>query len=153
MTWQRPGLTAPSTSFGLVLTSSCQPSMSASAHQVCVRSNSKWCVPPATCLACAHAVGCGWAGRADSIVRDAERVRQALVPGDSCGGKMAILGQSFGGFCCLSYLSFAPEGARTSKFRFLPVVGRREGVRVQPFPVLVRLCQILRSQPACSYSL
>jgi len=48
--------------------------------------------------------------RADSIVKDAERVRRALVPADSCGGKMAILGQSFGGFCCLTYLSQAPEG-------------------------------------------
>lgn len=61
-------------------------------------------------LACSTLTGYAWAGRADSIVKDAERVRRALVPADSCGGKMAILGQSFGGFCCLTYLSQAPEG-------------------------------------------
>jgi hypothetical protein len=45
--------------------------------------------------------------RADSIVRDAELVRKVLVP---LKGRWSILGQSFGGFCCLSYLSLAPEG-------------------------------------------
>lgn len=43
--------------------------------------------------------------RADSIVRDAELMRLAL---DSPA--WTVLGQSFGGFCTLSYLSFAPEG-------------------------------------------
>jgi pimeloyl-ACP methyl ester carboxylesterase len=42
--------------------------------------------------------------RADSIVRDAEHIRKAL------GIKQwAILGQSFGGFCSLTYLSLFPE--------------------------------------------
>jgi pimeloyl-ACP methyl ester carboxylesterase len=42
--------------------------------------------------------------RADSIVRDAEWIRTAL------GVKQwSILGQSFGGFCALTYLSLAPE--------------------------------------------
>ncbi|XAS69688.1 alpha/beta fold hydrolase [Micrococcaceae bacterium Sec5.7] len=45
--------------------------------------------------------------RADSIVADAELIRHALG-----SGPWTIYGQSFGGFCALSYLSFAPEGLR-----------------------------------------
>lgn len=44
--------------------------------------------------------------RADSIVRDAELVRHALFGGRT----WTAMGQSFGGFCCLSYLSLAPGG-------------------------------------------
>jgi len=44
--------------------------------------------------------------RADSIVRDADRVRAAIY-GDATDWH--IFGQSFGGFCSLSYLSFLPE--------------------------------------------
>jgi pimeloyl-ACP methyl ester carboxylesterase len=44
--------------------------------------------------------------RADSIVRDAEHVRLALLGADR---RWSVLGQSFGGFCALTYLSFAPE--------------------------------------------
>lgn len=44
--------------------------------------------------------------RADNIIRDAEHIRQALI-GE---GKWSILGQSFGGFCVLRYLSAAPQG-------------------------------------------
>ncbi|MEU9101961.1 alpha/beta fold hydrolase [Streptomyces sp. NPDC048361] len=47
--------------------------------------------------------------RADSIVRDAELIRRRLL-GDQ--GRWTLLGQSFGGFCTLTYLSFAPEGLR-----------------------------------------
>ena len=46
--------------------------------------------------------------RADSIVRDAELIRRRLL-GDE---PWTLLGQSFGGFCTVSYLSFAPEGIR-----------------------------------------
>ncbi|GAA2112311.1 alpha/beta fold hydrolase [Actinomadura alba] len=46
--------------------------------------------------------------RADSIVRDAEVIRRALI-GDE---PWSVLGQSFGGFCTVTYLSFAPEGVR-----------------------------------------
>jgi pimeloyl-ACP methyl ester carboxylesterase len=46
--------------------------------------------------------------RADSIVRDAEVVRRALI-GDR---PWSVLGQSFGGFCTVTYLSLAPEGLR-----------------------------------------
>ncbi|MEC8050140.1 MAG: alpha/beta fold hydrolase [Myxococcota bacterium] len=42
--------------------------------------------------------------RADSIVRDAEAIRVELGV-----EKWSILGQSFGGFCALTYLSFYPE--------------------------------------------
>lgn len=43
--------------------------------------------------------------RADSIVADAELMRAALV-----SDPWTVFGQSFGGFCTLSYLSFAPAG-------------------------------------------
>mmetsp|Transcript_14763 Transcript_14763/g.41571 ORF Transcript_14763/g.41571 Transcript_14763/m.41571 type:complete len:485 (-) Transcript_14763:100-1554(-) len=48
--------------------------------------------------------------RANSIVSDCEIVRQKLVPQSNQGGKWSLLGQSFGGFCCFTYLSFAPHG-------------------------------------------
>ncbi len=47
--------------------------------------------------------------RADSIVRDAELIRRQLI-GEQ--GRWSLLGQSFGGFCALTYLSTAPEGLR-----------------------------------------
>ena len=46
--------------------------------------------------------------RADSIVLDAELIRREL-----CGDEpWSVLGQSFGGFCAVTYLSFAPHGMR-----------------------------------------
>ena len=47
--------------------------------------------------------------RADSIVRDAEWIRREWL-GSSV--KWSVLGQSFGGFCVVRYLSAAPEGLR-----------------------------------------
>jgi len=44
--------------------------------------------------------------RADAIVRDCEAIR-AQVTG---GARWTVLGQSFGGFCTVNYLSTAPEG-------------------------------------------
>ena len=44
--------------------------------------------------------------RADSIVKDAESLRQSLI-GDR---PWSVLGQSFGGFCAVHYLSAAPAG-------------------------------------------
>jgi proline iminopeptidase len=44
--------------------------------------------------------------RADSIVADAEMFRRHLI---GPGGKWTVLGQSFGGFCALSYMSKAPD--------------------------------------------
>ncbi|MGA2829751.1 MAG: alpha/beta fold hydrolase [Streptosporangiaceae bacterium] len=46
--------------------------------------------------------------RADNIVRDAERIRHELTG----GAPWSVLGQSFGGFCTVTYLSMAPEGVR-----------------------------------------
>ena len=45
--------------------------------------------------------------RADSIVRDAERIRAELGV-----ERWSVLGQSFGGFTSMTYLSIAPEGLR-----------------------------------------
>ncbi|MFK0172742.1 alpha/beta fold hydrolase [Streptomyces sp. NPDC090306] len=44
--------------------------------------------------------------RGDSIVRDCEAVRREVTG----GAPWTALGQSFGGFCTVSYLSLAPEG-------------------------------------------
>ncbi|HEX8121109.1 MAG TPA: alpha/beta fold hydrolase [Solirubrobacteraceae bacterium] len=58
--------------------------------------------------------------RADSIVRDAEVVRERLG-----SGPWSILGQSYGGFCATTYLSSAPEGLREVFVTGgLPPVGR-----------------------------
>ncbi len=58
--------------------------------------------------------------RADSIVADAELLRHALGV-----DRWSILGQSFGGFCALAYLSQAPAGLREALFTGgLPPVGR-----------------------------
>jgi pimeloyl-ACP methyl ester carboxylesterase len=46
--------------------------------------------------------------RADSIVLDAELIRRELI-GDE---PWSVLGQSYGGFCTVTYLSFAPHGIR-----------------------------------------
>ena len=58
--------------------------------------------------------------RADAIVRDAEHIRRALGV-----ERWSVLGQSFGGFCVTTYLSFAPEGLREAFITGgLPVLGR-----------------------------
>jgi pimeloyl-ACP methyl ester carboxylesterase len=46
--------------------------------------------------------------RADSIVRDCELIRQELIGNE----RWSVLGQSFGGFSSITYLSIAPEGLR-----------------------------------------
>ncbi|MEV4338952.1 alpha/beta fold hydrolase [Streptomyces sp. NPDC049590] len=48
--------------------------------------------------------------RADSIVRDCEAIRPRLTG----GAPWTVLGQSYGGFCTVSYLSLAPEGVHTA---------------------------------------
>ncbi|KAF9477899.1 alpha/beta-hydrolase [Pholiota conissans] len=52
--------------------------------------------------------------RADSIVKDCEVIRKQLLghkesPEDR---KWTLMGQSFGGFCAITYLSFHPEGVK-----------------------------------------
>ncbi|KAF9075613.1 alpha/beta-hydrolase [Rhodocollybia butyracea] len=52
--------------------------------------------------------------RADSIVKDCESIRQILI-GDKpneTDRKWTIMGQSFGGFCAITYLSFHSEGLK-----------------------------------------
>ncbi|KAJ6499243.1 alpha/beta-hydrolase [Mycena sanguinolenta] len=52
--------------------------------------------------------------RADSIVKDCEEIRKALI-GDKPNPedrKWTLLGQSFGGFCIITYLSFFPSGLK-----------------------------------------
>ncbi|APE25606.1 MULTISPECIES: alpha/beta fold hydrolase [Streptomyces] len=44
--------------------------------------------------------------RADSIVKDCESIRRRLTG----GAPWTVLGQSFGGFCAVHYLSTAPQG-------------------------------------------
>jgi pimeloyl-ACP methyl ester carboxylesterase len=57
--------------------------------------------------------------RADAIVRDAEAFRQHLGV-----DRWSVLGQSFGGFCSLHYLSVAPDSLREVFFTGgLPPVG------------------------------
>ncbi|MFI8946246.1 alpha/beta fold hydrolase [Streptomyces sp. NPDC053750] len=48
--------------------------------------------------------------RADSIVRDCEAIRPRVTG----GAPWTVLGQSFGGFCTVAYLSLAPEGLETA---------------------------------------
>ncbi len=48
--------------------------------------------------------------RADSIVRDCEAIRPRVTG----GAPWTVLGQSFGGFCTVAYLSMAPEGLDTA---------------------------------------
>lgn len=58
--------------------------------------------------------------RADSIVADCELLREALGV-----GRWSVLGQSFGGFCALSYLSTAADGLAEVFFTGgVPPVGR-----------------------------
>src|SRR5947209_1701856 len=58
--------------------------------------------------------------RADSIVRDAEAIRQELGV-----EKWSVLGQSFGGFCVTTYLSLFPDALSEAYFTGgLPAVGR-----------------------------
>ncbi|WP_369176183.1 alpha/beta fold hydrolase [Streptomyces mutabilis] len=48
--------------------------------------------------------------RADSIVHDCETIRPQITG----GAPWTVLGQSFGGFCTVAYLSLAPEGLSTA---------------------------------------
>jgi pimeloyl-ACP methyl ester carboxylesterase len=58
--------------------------------------------------------------RADSIVRDAECLREHLG-----ARRWSLLGQSFGGYCSLHYLTVAPDSLREVYFTGgLPPVGR-----------------------------
>ncbi|KAK9464432.1 Alpha/Beta hydrolase protein [Lipomyces arxii] len=49
--------------------------------------------------------------RADSIVRDCEEIRMTLLS-DASEKRWSLLGQSFGGFCSTTYLSFYPSSLK-----------------------------------------
>jgi pimeloyl-ACP methyl ester carboxylesterase len=77
--------------------------------------------------------------RADSIVKDCEAIRKALTadyPKEK--QKWSVIGQSFGGFCAMTYLSFSPEGLNeTFLFGGLPPLTNN------PDPVYEKLYKML----------
>jgi pimeloyl-ACP methyl ester carboxylesterase len=84
--------------------------------------------------------------RADAIVRDAEWIRRELGV-----ERWSVLGQSFGGFCALHYLSTAPASLREALFTGgLPPVGRHpdEVYRATYATMLERNRRYYRRYPA-----
>ena len=86
--------------------------------------------------------------RADAIVADAEHIRRVLG-----AERWSVLGQSFGGYPTLAYLSTAPDGLREAFFTGgLPPIGRRyptavctlDGRHCAP-PLTVGTCSSLRT--------
>src|SRR5207244_7473042 len=69
---------------------------------------------------------------------DAEFVRTALGV-----DRWSVMGQSFGGFCVLTYLSFFPESLREAFFcGGLPPVGRpTDDVYARTYPRVLERCQ------------
>ncbi|MDT0382023.1 alpha/beta fold hydrolase [Streptomyces sp. DSM 42041] len=79
--------------------------------------------------------------RADAIVQDAEWIRADLDV-----DRWSLLGQSFGGFCALHYLSVAPEALREVYFTGgLPPVGRH------PDEVYAATYRVMRERNARYY--
>ncbi|KAL9096376.1 MAG: hypothetical protein Q9165_001373 [Trypethelium subeluteriae] len=85
--------------------------------------------------------------RADNIVRDCEAIRQALTADyPEQKRKWSVMGQSFGGFCITTYLSFFPEGLREAfLFGGLPPVGHG------PDEVYTRLYQRVQKRNKAYY--
>jgi pimeloyl-ACP methyl ester carboxylesterase len=76
--------------------------------------------------------------RADAIVQDLEFIRKTHLGPEV---KWTILGQSFGGFCAVNYLSVAPEGLEAALFTggLPPVTGHADRVYESTYPrVLTR---------------
>ncbi|MGW5352686.1 alpha/beta fold hydrolase [Streptomyces sp. NPDC004031] len=82
--------------------------------------------------------------RADSIVRDCEILRRHLLGDD---GRWSVLGQSFGGFCAVTYLSFAPEALRE-----VLITGGLPGLRVTADDVYRAAYPRVRSKNAAHYA-
>lgn len=82
--------------------------------------------------------------RADSIVRDCEAIRRELVGDD---GRWSVLGQSFGGFCAVHYLSTAPEGLRE-----VLITGGLPPLVDEPLPVYRRTLATLRAKTAAYHA-
>ncbi|CBX98087.1 similar to prolyl aminopeptidase [Plenodomus lingam JN3] len=86
--------------------------------------------------------------RADSIVKDCEAIRKALTadyPEDK--KQWSIMGQSFGGFCCTTYLSFHPEGVKEA-FLF----GGLPPLRTQPDEVYTRVYERVKQRNEAYYA-
>ena len=80
--------------------------------------------------------------RADSIVLDAELIRREL-----CGDEpWSVLGQSFGGFCTVTYLSFAPHGMREAL-----ITGGLPGLAAHPDDVYRRTYPKVAAKNAAHY--
>lgn len=98
--------------------------------------------------------------RADNIVRDAEAIRAELSPDEP----WSTIGQSYGGWCTMTYLSLHPEGlkecfvfggvpgvnrtAREVYEETFPIVEERNRLYFEKFPMdkerLAKLCRHLR---------
>ncbi|KAH8727083.1 Alpha/Beta hydrolase protein [Phaeosphaeriaceae sp. PMI808] len=85
--------------------------------------------------------------RADSIVKDCEAIRKALTSDyPEEGKKWSIMGQSFGGFCSTTYLSFYPEGLKEA-FLF----GGLPPLRSNPDEVYQRLYERVKRRNEAYY--
>jgi pimeloyl-ACP methyl ester carboxylesterase len=80
--------------------------------------------------------------RADSIVLDAELIRRELAGGEP----WSVLGQSFGGFCAVTYLSFAPHGVREAL-----ITGGLPGLEVGAEDVYRRTYPMVAAKNAAHY--
>jgi pimeloyl-ACP methyl ester carboxylesterase len=80
--------------------------------------------------------------RADSIVLDAELIRRELTG----GAPWSVLGQSFGGFCAVTYLSFAPDGLREAF-----ITGGLPGLSVTADDVYRRTYRAVAAKNAAHY--
>ena len=80
--------------------------------------------------------------RADSIVLDAELIRRELTG----GAPWSVLGQSFGGFCTVTYLSFAPDGLREAF-----ITGGLPGLSVTADDVYRRTYRTVAAKNAAHY--
>jgi pimeloyl-ACP methyl ester carboxylesterase len=80
--------------------------------------------------------------RADSIVADAELIRRELI-GDR---PWTVLGQSFGGFCTVSYLSLAPGGLTEAL-----ITGGLPGLAVSPDDVYRATYPLVAARNAAHY--
>ncbi len=80
--------------------------------------------------------------RADSIVADAELIRRRLTG----GAPWSVLGQSFGGFCAVTYLSQAPGGL-TEAF----ITGGLPGLATSADDVYVATYPLVAARTAAHY--
>ena len=80
--------------------------------------------------------------RADSIVADAELIRPQVTG----GARWSVLGQSFGGFCTVSYLSKAPDGLREAF-----ITGGLPGVTATPDDVYRLTYQVVAAKNRAHY--